>query len=486
MFKAGIWLGVVDSDGKLIVHYPESEGQLGIEEHSHLKECMREKSSMEADGYIYSPLVIGDTCLGSLIGKSDERQTHSLGQLLKSLNVLFVSQINNKIEKKGILRETLDTYKEINLLYNIGDSISSCLDVAELARTILHESSKIIKSECSSLMLLDSVSGRLEIKSAFESKDTHRMDLSLGNGIAGIVAQDAKYIISNDVSQDPRFIPGGNNIRSLLCVPLKTRQKVLGVINVRNKRHGEMFTARDAKLLSALASQAAIFIENAILHERKLNEDRLRRNLERYLSPHIAKNLMENSQELKLGGVKKKVAILFADIRKFTSLSEEMDPGALVAFLNDFFTRMVDVIFKYGGTVDKFVGDEIMAIFGAPITKVDDEIRVVKTAIEMQLEMQKLQSYWQKKNLPALSIGIGINSGEVIAGNIGCKRHMDYTVIGDMVNIAKRLETQATGGKILISRNIQKVNSKLYKFKDVGEIFVKGKKKPVETFEVIY
>ncbi len=195
----------------------------------------------------------------------------------------------------------------------------------------------------------------------------------------------------------------------------------------------------------------------------------------------------QNRQELELGGVRKKVAILFADIRNFTSFSEDMDPEVLVKFLNEYFTHMVDIIFKYGGTVDKFAGDEIMAIFGAPISEPDDEIRAVKAAIEMQKKMEWLQYYWQEWNLQrgVFYIGIGINSGEVIAGNIGSKKHMDYTVIGDVVNTAKRLESEAGGGKILVSRNIRESAGDKYKFKDVGKIFVKGKKKPVETFEVI-
>jgi adenylate cyclase len=200
------------------------------------------------------------------------------------------------------------------------------------------------------------------------------------------------------------------------------------------------------------------------------------------------KNLLESNRELQLGGIRKKVAILFADIRKFTSLSEDMDPEILVNFLNEYFTQMVDIIFKHGGTVDKFVGDEIMAIFGAPITQPDDEIRAIKAAIEMQKGMQWLQYCWQEWNMQRqlFHIGIGINSGEVIAGNIGSKKHMDYTVIGDTVNIAKRLETQAADGKILVSRSIQRAAKDMFKFKNFGKIPVKGKKRPVEIFEVSY
>jgi adenylate cyclase len=478
------WLGVVDLDGCLLVHYPDPEKQSKVKKFPGLQDSFRQKTYLESKGYIYSPLIISDSSIGCLISKNNGSKK-SLRTLIELLNTLLIKQIINRLEKKEILRETLDTYKEINLLYSISDNTSSCLDVKQLARTILLESSKIIKTENSSLMLLNKETGQLEIKSAIGDKNNNRVQLKLGRGIAGIVAKEAKYIIANDVSQERRFIPGEKKIHSLLSVPLKTKRRVLGVINVSNKLDGEIFTARDAKLLYAMASHAASFIENAILYENKLNEDLLRKNMERYLSPHITKSLIESSRELELGGVRKKVAILFADIRNFTTLSEAMEPEAVVKFLNDYFTHMVDIIFKYGGTVDKFVGDEIMAIFGAPISRPDDEIRAIKTAIEMQRQVEWLQYCRHEWNTQLFSIGIGINSGDVIAGNIGSKKHMDYTVIGDVVNTAKRLETKAEGGKILVSRNIHYVTKDLYKFKGFGEIFVKGKKKPVEIFEVI-
>lgn len=483
--EARPWWGVVDPDGKLIAYYPEPKKQFMVKHYPGLSEAISQKSYQVVKGHIYSPLVIGGIYLGSLICKVNSKKVDSVRPLAELLVTLLLKQINNKIERKEILRETLDTYKEINLLYSIGDSTSNCLNTGQLARTILHESNKIIKVESSSLMLLNPETGKLEIKSALGKKDERQLELRLGYGIAGTVAQDGKYIISNDVSGDPRFMPAGKNIRSLLCVPLKTKKGVIGVINLSNKLDGEIFTARDAKLLYVLASHAANFIENAILYENKLNEDILRRNMERYLSPHIAKSLIESSRELELGGVRKKVAILFADIRNFTSMSEEMEPEAVVKFLNDYFTHIVDIIFKYGGTVDKFVGDEIMAIFGAPISRPDDELRAIKAAIEMQKQVEWLQYSRHEWNPQLFSIGIGINSGDVVAGNIGSKKHMDYTVIGDVVNTAKRLETEAAGGKVLVSRNIHDVAKDLYKFKDFGKILVKGKKKPVEIFEVI-
>jgi len=179
--------------------------------------------------------------------------------------------------------------------------------------------------------------------------------------------------------------------------------------------------------------------------------------------------------------------VLFADIRSFTSLSEELAPELVVGFLNEYFTKMVDIIFKYGGMIDKFVGDEIMAIFGAPITHQNDASRAIQTAIEMQKGTEKLKPQGISDNHQKLSIGIGINSGEVIAGNIGSRKHMDYTVIGDAVNTAKRLESYAKKNQILITRDVfNMVKKDKYQFKGIGKVKVKGKKRLLEVFEVVY
>ncbi|MBI5788019.1 MAG: GAF domain-containing protein [Candidatus Schekmanbacteria bacterium] len=476
LFTSDSWLGITDPAGNVIVQNTQLTRSLPLITPG------ADNSFFEIDGFISTPLISGDAVLGNLLA---ENRPNSQA-LLETAAALIIKQINNKIEKKELLRETLDTYKEINLLYNIGESLGHCPDVEQLAQIILQEIQKTIKSENCSLMLLDEKTEQLKIKSAIGVKSVHPLKIKPGLGIAGNVVQQAKTIICNDTWQDKLFIRGEKEIRSLLCAPLKTRNKVLGVINFSNKLDGKIFTARDAKLLSALSNQAANFIESILRHEYKLYEDRLIRNLERYLSPHIVKNLLKDNHELKLGGGKKKVTILFADIRNFSTLSEEIAPETLVKFLNEYFTHMVDIIFKNGGAVDKFVGDEIMAIFGAPITQGNDDVRAIKTAIEMQRKMQQLRALWQQKGLKPFSIGIGINSGEVIAGNIGSKKHMDYTVIGDAVNIAKRLESQAKADKILTSRNLYDAAGNIYRFKEFGNVMVKGKKNPVNVFEIIY
>jgi adenylate cyclase len=476
-------LWVIGSTGQVFINYPTYKKTPGI--FSRFEECLMTKTFLRDNEYLYSPIVINEECVAVLAGEAHEMDSYRLSNILKSISNLLVKQAQNTLERKEALQNTLDTDEEIYLLSSIGEKISTCLDIKQIAHIILLETKKFVHCENGSLMLINEERETLELVSAVGNKADENLVFKLGKGIAGIVAQKGSLVISNEVAQDHRFIPGKMKIHSLLCVPLKIKQKILGVINLSNKLGGD-FTAREARLLMIAATQAAQAIENAVFYEQKLNEDRLMRNFERYLSPYLVKELMENKQDLHLGGVKKRVVVLFADIRSFTSLSEELEPEQIVKFLNEYFTKMVDIIFKYGGTIDKFVGDEIMAIFGAPITRDDDATRAVQAAIDMQKEVKRLEQQWSNDSTKAFSIGIGINSGEVIAGNIGSKKHMDYTVIGDAVNTAKRLESRALKNQILVSCNVFNMINGGYEFKKIGKVQVKGKKQLVEVFEVVY
>jgi adenylate cyclase len=193
---------------------------------------------------------------------------------------------------------------------------------------------------------------------------------------------------------------------------------------------------------------------------------------------------MKESGEISLGGEKKEVTILFADIRDFTGRAEKMDPAAIVEMLNEYFLQMTDLVFKYEGTVDKYIGDCLMAIFGAPFSHSDDPLRAVYCALEMQKQLKSLQEEWRREGREIFEVGIGINTGEVVAGNIGSTQRMEYTVIGDNVNIAERIEEVARGKQILISESTyQKVKGKI-KVNKLAPLVLKGKTHPVSVFEV--
>ncbi|MBI2251412.1 MAG: adenylate/guanylate cyclase domain-containing protein [Armatimonadetes bacterium] len=177
--------------------------------------------------------------------------------------------------------------------------------------------------------------------------------------------------------------------------------------------------------------------------------------------------------------------MFFSDIRGFTSLSEKLPPEEVVGLLNEYYALMTAIAVKYNAYIDKFIGDCMMLVFSAPMPKNDDAQRAVKAAWEMQKEIINLQEKWQKLGKPTFSIGIGINTGEVILGNIGSKHKMDYTVIGDNVNLAARLYAAAKGGQILISQNTYEEIKNFTIANKLEPIKVKGKEKPVEIYEVL-
>ncbi|HEO66036.1 MAG TPA: adenylate/guanylate cyclase domain-containing protein, partial [Spirochaetes bacterium] len=177
------------------------------------------------------------------------------------------------------------------------------------------------------------------------------------------------------------------------------------------------------------------------------------------------------------------ITILFSDIRNFTATCENLDAEKVVSNLNEYFAHMVDVIFDHGGTVNKFVGDMIVALFGAPTQMKDSEKRAIETAIKMQQCLKTMSNLWIRGNFHT---GIGINSGEMVVGNIGSPRHMDYTAIGDEANIASRLQALAKPGQILVSKSIYETTKDDFKFNSLGFTKVKGKEKDIELFEVLY
>ncbi|MFB8788539.1 MAG: adenylate/guanylate cyclase domain-containing protein [Potamolinea sp.] len=389
---------------------------------------------------------------------------------------------NKEMEKKTLARETLERYKEINLLYEISGKMTACLDLKEIAKLALDETKRLIKATSGSLMLINEKGREFYIIAAFGEEYNQKLIIKPGEGIAGNVALTGRAEIINDVWSDPRFIPRKNRVSSLMCAPLNTTQKVIGVINISNEKQTN-YTASDLKLLTAIASQAAAAIENALLHENKLKEARIKSNLERYLASQVVEAILGSKGEISLEPDKKNITILFSDIRNFTQQCEQLAPEKIVEYLNEYFTQMVEVIFSNGGTVNKFVGDMIVAIFGAPSPLENSEQKALQTAIEMQKRLKMIAVPWIRDNF---NTGIGISSGKVVVGNVGSPRHMDYTAIGDEVNVASRLQSLAQGGQILISRSVYELNQHKFKFKEIGNLKVKGKKKTVEVFEVLY
>ena len=211
----------------------------------------------------------------------------------------------------------------------------------------------------------------------------------------------------------------------------------------------------------------------------------VRSTFQRYVAPEIVSELLSKSETINLGGARRRITVLFADIRGFTRISESLPPEEVVQLLNESLSVIVDAIFRYKGTLDKFIGDCVMAVFGAPLFQEDQELMAVKASLKIREKMVEVSKRWSSKVGVKIEIGIGINSGEAIIGNIGTLKRMDYTAIGDTVNLAERLEEKAKPGQILISENsCQPISGKIISQPQPPAI-IKGKSKPIVVYEVI-
>jgi adenylate cyclase len=274
-------------------------------------------------------------------------------------------------------------------------------------------------------------------------------------------------------------------VQSALCAPLLGGEgRVLGLIYLENLGAAQAFSAEDLDFLTAFSGMVAVAVENSRLVERARREAEVLGNFQRYFAPDLARQIAGQQGAVQLGGVKRPVAVLFSDIRGFTSISERMGPDEIATLLTEYFTEMVEIVFEHGGTLDKFMGDALMALWGAPLARDDDADRAVRAAVAMQQALRRLNQKWAGEGRRTLSVGIGINAGEVFAGNIGSERRLEYTVIGDAVNVAARLCAEAGPGEILIAQPLFEAVSQCPAVHPLPPLPLRGKSLAVPVYRV--
>src|SRR3989475_7753165 len=256
------------------------------------------------------------------------------------------------------------------------------------------------------------------------------------------------------------------------------------ILYVDNLTATHCFSDDDLKFLIAFGSLAAVAIENSQRSERLRREALVLSNFQRYFSPNIAQVIAQQQDAGRLPSEKRPVVLFFSDIRGFTPMSETMSPDAIATLLTEYFTEMVEIVFEHSGTLDKFIGDAIMALWGAPIAHEDDADRAMACALDQLAALEKLNTKWKDQGRPELGVGIGINFGEVFAGNIGSDRRLEYTVIGDAVNTASRLCRTAGPNEILISESFHQQLKRPPTLEALEPIQVKGKSKKVLVYRV--
>ena len=233
----------------------------------------------------------------------------------------------------------------------------------------------------------------------------------------------------------------------------------------------------------------AVYLINIVYNYLSFDKERqeIKKTFQYYLAPEYIEKLAENPEHLKLGGEEKEMTIFFSDIRGFSSISEKLSVKDLVQLLNEYLTAMTDIVMENKGVVDKYIGDAVMAFWGAPLDDAEHSSNSVKAGLEMLKKLEELNNEWQKKSWPEIKIGIGVNTGEVMVGNMGSSRRFNYTVMGDNVNLASRLEglTKYYGTPLIVGEKVYENVKDKYCARPLDTVAVKGKKQPIKIFEIL-
>jgi adenylate cyclase len=274
-------------------------------------------------------------------------------------------------------------------------------------------------------------------------------------------------------------------IRSTMTVPLLIGEEILGIMHLDSQIATNAFTDKDLQIFTGIAAQAAVAIQNARLAKKIEQEAQTRAQIARLVPPNIVEQVIAGELVIEKGGKLQEVTMLYSDIRGFTAMSEREQPEEIVRMLNEYFEVMVDVLFKHEGTLDKFVGDEIIGLFGAPIPKADAAMKAVACALEMQKALREFNRTRAAENHEPIRIGIGINTGMVVTGAIGSSKSLQYTCIGDAMNTASRLCGAAKAGEIIISElTMAKLNGRCEAV-PLPPVELKNKANKLRIFNVI-
>ncbi|MEN6438885.1 MAG: adenylate/guanylate cyclase domain-containing protein [Syntrophobacter sp.] len=333
------------------------------------------------------------------------------------------------------------------------------------------------------VILMADPNGNMKIE-AFKTR-TRKEQLVVSSTVIKRVKEGKVGIISADAQADERFQDAQSivirKVRSSMAVPILYKEELLGVMAIESSAAIMAYSEKDLLLFTNIAHQTANLVKMAEMAEKIRVEAITRERFQRLLSPDLAEMVVSGQLKVEKGGEERIATVLFADIRGFTSMCEDMEAADVLHLLNEYFERMVEIAFKYEGTVDKFVGDMIMVVWGAPVSHPDDPARAVRAALDMQSAVGKYNAARERE----IQVGIGINTDKLVAGYIGSTRTMSYSVIGDSVNVAARLCSAAGPGEILISDNTYQQVEGRFKVAESDPIQAKGKSQPIKAYSVL-
>ncbi len=384
------------------------------------------------------------------------------------------------------MQMVIDLRKRLDNLFQVTNALSSTTDEEELFQQILGCLLKVFPQAYRALLITGNTIDVIEVKLLrYQNPDQKKKSaVKISRSVISDVLNKREALLIGDMSQDEQFGTAvsiiAQNICSIMCVPLISQGELYGILQIENVSVTNPFTEKDLNDIAGVSKQAALFMRNAKLAKDFAQEATRTSQLQRFFSPAVAKEVMNN--KLKLGGELRQGCTMFCDIVGFTSRSEKNSAEEIIKQLNQYFGVMVGIILSEKGTIDKFGGDAIMAIWGAPVAVENDAAHAMSCTLQMQNAIVRFNQDLAAENSDPVAMGIGIHAGEFIAGNIGSKDRMEYTVIGDDVNIAARVEAQALGNMVMASKAlVAKIGQQKILGCSFNPISLKGKS---EVFEL--
>ena len=378
-------------------------------------------------------------------------------------------------------------YERLRLNHELSREISMTRDLDKLLNQILISMFRFVRAD-RGVIFLKEKDGELKPGASLR-RDGSESSITVSSTILNHVIKERATVLTHDAAMDFAGSKGKsmilNRISSAIVAPLLHNDEILGVIWLDSETLAQ-FQPKDMEMVTSIGAQAAMFIEINILGQKVKQEIVARERFSRLLSPNVAEKVLSGEMIVKKGGnLVDRCTVFNSDIRGFTRMSDGADPEGIVEMLNDYFEHMVELIFKYEGTLDKFMGDGIMALWGAPVLAEDDALRSVSCAIEQIRTLEFFNKNRVASNQDALSVGIGIHTGPLVAGYIGSSKALSYTVIGDTVNTSARLCGVAEGGQIIVSQETLDDLKGKFAYEEMPPAQLKGKAAPFTMYQIL-
>jgi adenylate cyclase len=387
------------------------------------------------------------------------------------------------------LAHEIDLGTRDHLLYELARDLSSSLDLDVVLQKVMDRVITLMKASRGFIVLVDPADGSLSVQIARGESDPEKARQFLGSRtVIEQVVKSGQAVVSTDASLDDRFKGQQSvilqNLRSIIAVPLVTKGKVIGAVYVDNPFRASIFEETDKEFLQAISDLAAMAIDNARQYERS---EFLRQLFEAHVNKQVTDYVLARSgRDLRfIPGERREVTMLNSDIAGFSSLSQRMDAEELVRFLNDYFQRMIRVVLDYGGNIDKFQGDGMLVVFGAPNPMEDHAERALLAALAMMREIDRFNREQLGDGRPPIAVGMGLDTGEVVAGHVGSDDRMEFTLIGVPVNNSAYL-SKVRPARVLMSETTRSRLPDGIEVADFEPMVLKGGSRPQPIFELTF